>query len=273
MLYHTVQDVEVPRLGFGTWQLRDEDATRATAEAIEAGYRHIDTAAIYKNEREVGKALAQSGLLREELFVTTKIWMDDIKEQNHVAALDKCLERLGLEQVDLVLLHWPINGMPVADQVAPLADLKRSDKTRLIGVSNYPSNLLLQAVSACEEPLACNQCEYHPLLDQDKVLKACRGFDMLFTSYSPIGQGAVLENPAITRLAEAHGKKPAQIVLRWHLQQANVAAIPRSSSADHIAENFDIFDFELSPTDMKTVYGLMMPDGRLIDPDWAPEWD
>jgi diketogulonate reductase-like aldo/keto reductase len=273
MLFHNFAGIDIPRLGLGTWQLKGDDAYRMTLKALEIGYRHIDTAAVYENEKEVGRAIAESGVPREEIFLTTKLWMDPISEGKSREAMKKSLERLGTDYVDLVLNHWPINDMEIAPQVEPLAAIHEDGQAKLVGVSNYTSKQLLQAVTDCPVQLACNQCEYHPLLDQDAILKVCRGFDMLFTSYSPIGQGEVLSNPAIERVAQWRKKDPAQVVLRWHLQQANVAAIPRTSSEDHLKSNFDVFDFELEAEDMKTVYGLMRPDGRMIDPDWAPEWD
>ncbi|GGY53756.1 aldo/keto reductase [Parvularcula lutaonensis] len=273
MLFHRFDDIDIPRLGLGTWQLQGDDAYRIVSKALEIGYRHIDTAAVYENEEEVGRAIAESGLKREDIFLTTKLWWKDIRDGKSAEAMDKSLDRLGTDYIDLILNHWPVPGMEIKPQVEPLAEIKSAGKARLIGVSNYTQQQLLKAVTDCPERLANIQCEYHPMLNQDPVLKTARGFDMLFTSYSPIGQGKVLANPAIKRLAEWNKKDPAQIVLRWHLQQANVAAIPRTSSEEHLKSNFDIFDFELSAEDMKTVYGLMRPDGRLIDPDWAPEWD
>lgn len=273
MLYHDFRGTPIPRLGLGTWQVTGDDAYRMTLEALELGYRHIDTAAVYRNEAEVGRAIAASGLLREEVFLTTKLWYERIAAGEHAVALDESLELLGTDHVDLILNHWPVPGMEVPPQVEPLAGLQETGKARLVGVSNFTHAQLLEAVTACPVQLATNQCEYHPMLNQDAILKACRGFDMLFTSYSPIGQGKPLSNPAITRLAEKHGKTPAQIVLRWHLQQANVAAIPRTTNMQHLRDNLDIFDFELAAEDMKTIYGLMRPDGRIIDPSWAPRWD
>jgi len=273
MLFHTFEGVRIPRLGLGTWQLEGEDAVRATELALKIGYRHIDTAAIYGNEAEVGQGIKASGIAREDIFLVTKIWNDDIEKGRVAAAMDECLFRLGTDMVDLVLLHWPINDMPIPEQVGPLAELKTSEKAKLIGISNYNQAQFLEAMSASPEKLANIQCEYHPLLDQDPILKTARGFDMLFTSYSPLGRGSVLENPAVERIAETHGKSPAQIVLRWHLQQANVAAIPKATGEDHLRANFGLFDFELAATEMKTLYGLMRPDGRMIDPSWAPDWD
>jgi diketogulonate reductase-like aldo/keto reductase len=273
MLFHTFDNIEIPRLGLGTWKLKGDDAYKITSKALELGYRHIDTAAVYDNEEEVGRAIRESGVPREEIFLATKLWYERIADGDHEAATQESLDKLGTDYVDLLYNHWPVPGMDVAPQVEPLAGLQESGKAKLVGVSNYTKDLLLQAVTACPVRLAANQCEYHPLLDQDPVLKAVRGFDMLFTSYSPVARGKIFENAAIQRLSEWNKKHPAQIILRWHMQQANVAAIPKTASEEHLKSNFDIFDFELSAEDMKTIYGLMRPDGRMIDPEWAPDWD
>jgi 2,5-diketo-D-gluconate reductase B len=276
MLYHTTEHGRIPRLGLGTWQLTGEKCRHAVAKALEVGYRHIDTAEVYGNEREIGQGIRDSGVPRDEIFVTTKIWLERIAKEEVIASMAERLETLELDQVDLVLLHWPVNDMPIEAQVSQLAGCKTSGKAKLIGVSNFNQEQLLEAVSACPERLSNIQCEYHPLLDQDPILKVARGFDMLFTSYSPLGRGAkgsVLDNPAVIRVAEYHGKTPSQVVLRWHLQQANVCAIPKASSDAHIEENWGVFGWDLTAQDMKTLYGLMRPDGRMLDPDWAPEWD
>ena len=276
MLYHTTDHARIPRLGLGTWQLKGDDCARAVSKAIEIGYRHIDTAAVYENEEAVGRGIRDSGVDRDELFVTTKVWHERVTAEEVVGAMQESLDRLQMDRVDLALLHWPVNDMAVEDQVGQLAQCKTSGKAKLIGVSNYNNAQLLEAVSVCPERLSAIQCEYHPYLDQDPILKTARGFDMLFTSYSPLGRGArgdLLENPAVHRVAEYHSKTPAQVVLRWHMQQANVAAIPKASSEEHLAENFDVFGWDLTGTEMKTLYGLIKPDGRMIDPDWSPEWD
>ena len=276
MLYHTTDHANIPRLGLGTWRLKGDDCAYAVAKAIELGYRHIDTAQAYENEADVGRGIADSGVERDELFVTTKIWRTEIEGERAAASVTQSLDRLRMDAVDLCLLHWPINDMPIDAQVGQLAEVKTSGRASLIGVSNYNNRQLLDALTACPERLSAVQCEYHPFLDQDPILKTARGFDMLFTSYSPLGRGPrgeLLENPAVLRIAEAHGKTPAQIVLRWHLQQANVAAIPKASSEEHLRENADVFGWDLTATDMKTLYGLIKPDGRIIDPDFAPEWD
>ena len=276
MFYHTTDHAKIPRLGLGTWQLKGDDCAYAVAKAIEIGYRHIDTAQAYENEAEVGRGLRDSGIAREDVFLTTKVWMDKIKDEKVVGSMARSLDALQVDQVDLCLLHWPVADMPIEAQVSQLAGVKTSGKAALIGVSNYNNRQLLDALTLCPERLSAVQCEYHPLLDQDPILKTARGFDMLFTSYSPIGQGTsgeVLTNPAVTRVAEYHGKTPTQVVLRWHLQQANVAPIPKASSEEHLRENFDVFGWDLTAADMKTLYGLMRPDGRMVNPDWSPEWD
>lgn len=273
MLFHHQDGVDIPRLGLGTWQLEGDDAYRITLRALEIGYRHIDTAAVYGNEREVGRAIAESGVPRADIFLTTKIWYPRIGDMEHAAAVDESLERLGTDHVDLILNHWPVPGMEIRPQVEPLAAIRESGRARLVGVSNFTRDQLREAVDACPVPLATNQCEYHPLLDQEPVLEACREAGMLFTSYSPIGQAKVLGDPVIVRLAERLGRDPAQVVLRWHLQQAGVAAIPRTSSEEHLASNFDVFGFELSDADMAAISGLKRPDGRIINPRWSPRWD
>ena len=276
MLYHTTDHARIPRLGLGTYRLKGDDCAYAVSKAIEIGYRHIDTAAVYENEEAVGRGIRDSGVDRDELFVATKVWIDRIENEEVVGAMAESLDRLGMDGVDLAYLHWPVRGMGIEAQVSQLADVKTSGKAKLIGVSNYTQAQLLEALTACGERISAIQCEYHPFLDQDPVLKAARGFDMLFASYSPLGHGAeagLLTNPGVTRVAEYRGKTPSQVVLRWHLQQANVAAIPKSGSEEHLRENFDVFGWDLTATDMKTLYGLIKPDGRLIDPDFAPEWD
>lgn len=269
----TIQDVTIPKLGYGTWELSGDAARQATATAIEVGFRHIDTAAVYGNEREVGDALADSGLPRDELFVTTKIWTDAIEAGRQMEAMDESLQRLGLEHVDLVLLHWPLSNRPVADQVGPLGDIQKSGKARLIGVSNYTTSMLDEAVKASDVPLAAIQVEYHPHLDQSKLLCAAREHDMMFTSYAPLGQGELLNNPEIMELAKDKGVTPAQYILRWHMQQENVTAIPKASSRGHMEENFDIFGFELNDAEMTRLFDMARPDGRVVDPKWAPAWD
>ncbi|MDJ1157243.1 aldo/keto reductase [Chelatococcus sp. SYSU_G07232] len=263
----------IPAIGLGTWAARDEDCIQAVSWALEAGYRHIDTAAAYENEHAVGQALRASGLPRSDLFVTTKVWYTDIADGSLQKSAEASLRRLGLDHVDLLLIHWPNQAIPLRDSMRALCDAKRKGLTRHIGVSNFPVALLEEAVAVADEPLVANQCEYQPRLDQSKVLEACRRHGLAFTSYSPIGRGELLGEPAIRRIAEQHGRTPAQIVLRWHVQQPGVIAIPKSANRRRIAENIALFDFALSDEEMAAISSLARPDGRMIDPAWAPRWD
>ena len=273
MLNFDRNGVTIPRLGYGTYQLQGDAAYRGVSTALETGYRHIDTAAMYDNERDVGRALKDSGLSRDEIFVTTKIWADEVERERVDSAMDESLLRLGLDHVDLILLHWPVQGMDIARQVAPLGGIKQSGRARLVGVSNYTVAQMGEALAASEVPLDVLQCEYHPELDQDPILDVVRREGMLFTSYSPLGQGSAMDAAVIGQIADDKGKSPAQVVLRWHLQQPNVSAIPKAAGDDHIRSNFDIFDFELTEREMDAITALRRPDGRIVNPGMAPDWD
>jgi 2,5-diketo-D-gluconate reductase B len=265
---------KIPVIGFGTWPMIDNACVRAVAAALEAGYRHVDTAAGYGNEREVGEAIRASGAPREEIFVTTKITPWDLAEGDMQRAAADSLRNLGLEWVDLILIHWPSRTLPVAATIASLNDIKRRGIARFIGVSNFPTKLLDEAWIATEEPLAVNQCEYHPYLNQDKLIAACRARGMAFIAYSPIGQGDVLSDPVVRGIAERLNRTPAQVVLRWLIQQEGVVAIPKSATPSRVRENLNVFDFELTQEDMAAIGALAHSHGRLVrDPDLAPDWD
>jgi 2,5-diketo-D-gluconate reductase B len=265
--------MDIPAIGFGTWLMRGQECMRAVVAALEAGYRHIDTAAGYQNEREVGEGIRASGVPREEVFVTTKIRSWDLAEGDMQRAAADSVKRLGTEDVDLILIHWPSRTLPVADTIRSLNDVKRRGIACNIGVSNFTMRLLAEAWEVTEQPLAVNQCEYHPRLNQDKLIADCRARGMVFTAYSPIGQGAVLSDPEVQQAAERLGRTPAQVVQRWHLKQG-VVAIPKSATPAHIRENIAVFDFQLTPEDMAAISALAHPEGRLVrDPDLAPVWD
>ncbi|XSG83536.1 MAG: aldo/keto reductase [Methyloligella sp. ZOD6] len=263
----------IPALGFGTWQLEGDVCVEAVKTALACGYRHIDTAQIYDNEAEVGEALADSGVDREDVFVTTKVWMDQMEEARLQGSVELSLKRLGLDRVDLLLIHWPNPDVPLAETMAALSEVKRFGMTRHIGVSNFPIGLLEEAIALASEPLVTNQVEYHPLLDQQAMLSACRRNGLALTAYSPLGRGGLLSNPVLREIAEAHGKSSAQVTLRWLIQQEGVVAIPRSGDPAHIRSNFDVFDFALSDTEMQRIFALAEPGGRMTDPEWAPQWD
>lgn len=242
----------IPLLGFGTWKLKDgAEVKDAVGTALKAGYRHIDTAAAYENERGVGQAIRESGLPRNEVFVTTKIWNDDIRNGRSavIEAAHDSLERLGLSQVDLILLHWPIAGKD-REAWKALEQLYHEGKARSIGVSNYLPHQLdaLIQPGVTVMPMV-NQIEFHPFLLQPALASACRKRGIVRQAWSPLMQGHVNQVPEIVEIARQHGKTPAQIVLHWDLQH-QVVTIPRSSSPKHIAENAALFDFELSPSDI-----------------------
>ena len=268
-----VHGAEIPKLGFGTWKLKGEDAYDGVAAALKTGYRHIDTAQAYENEAEVGEAIANSGVDREELFVTTKIWMSEFRDGDLQRSLRESLSKLKMDAVDLTLLHWPNHEVELEETIKALNAAREEGLTRHIGVSNFTTKWLGEAIAISDAPIVTNQCEYHPFLDQSPVLEAVRGYEMSFTAYSPIAQGDVFDVETLKDIAQKHGKNEAQITLRWLIQQDDVIAIPRSSNRDHIASNFDIFDFELSDEEMGRIFDLARPGGRMIDPDWAPAWD
>ncbi len=263
----------IPMLGLGTWQSTHSEGVRAVHAALEAGYRHIDTAARYENEQAVGQALAASGIARDDVFVTTKIWHTELRALDFRRAAQKSVARLGLDHVDLLLVHWPDPDVPLEETIGALCDAQRSGLTRHIGVSNFPVGLLERAVSMSALPLVANQCEYHPYLDQRKLLAACASFGVALISHSPLGSGRLLSDPIIARIAAHYDKQPAQIILRWLIQQPGVAAIPKSSNPQRIRDNIAIFDFELDATSMAQISALARADGRVSKPAWHPEWD
>jgi diketogulonate reductase-like aldo/keto reductase len=267
------QGATIPAIGLGTWQLSGETCTRAVIAALECGYRHVDTAKMYGNESEVGQGLKSGGVPREHIFVTTKVWRDDLHDGDLQRSAEASLKRLGLDKLDLLLIHWPNRQIPVKEAVTALCETRARGLTRHIGVSNFPVALLEEALAIASEPIVTNQCEYHPWLDQTKLIAACRKHAISFTSYCPLGRGEGPRDPVIKGIAENHGKTPSQVLLRWHIQQPNVIAIPRSGTPAHIGENIAITDFELSPEEMRTISGMARKDGRIVDFDWAPDWD
>ena len=264
---------DIPKLGFGTWQLEDEDAARGVATALKTGYRHIDTAQIYGNEAAVGEGLKQSGLKRDEFFLTTKVWRDKFRDGDLQASVKESLDKLKTEYVDLLLLHWPVPEVPLSETMMALNEVKDEGLVKHIGVSNFTVDLMDQARAHSNAPLVANQVEYHPYLDQSAVLTACQAAGMAMTAYSPIAQGKVFDDEVITDIAKAHDVSPAQVVLRWLIDQDSLVAIPRSSSDKHIQSNFEIANLTLSAEETGRINALRSPDGRLIDPDWAPDWD
>ncbi|MDX1607501.1 MAG: aldo/keto reductase [Candidatus Competibacterales bacterium] len=269
-----VNGAVIPALGFGTWELRGRDAYRMVRAALDIGYRHIDTARMYGNEDEVGRAIADSGVARDQVFLTTKIWTDCFRDGELQRAAEDSLRRLRVDAVDLLLLHWPNPAVPLTETLGALNDVHARGWTRHIGVSNFNTRLIDAAVATSDAPLVVNQVEYHPYLNQGKVLERLRAHGMGLTAYRPIAQGKVLDDPVIQRIAERHGRNPVQVTLRWLLQQDGVSAIPRSSSERRAESNFAVSGFSLSDEEMAEIHALARPDGRMVDPaDMNVSWD
>ena len=263
----------IPLLGLGTYQLEGNTASEIVQHALAVGYRHIDTAQAYGNEAAVGHAVRASGLPRAHVFLTTKIWPDRFSKTELPRSVDESLAKLDTEYVDLLLLHWPSRTVPLAETLNVLMAVQQSGKARYIGVSNFTIDLMQQAAEICGEgTLITNQIEYHPYLNQEQVIQAARRLGMEITAYRPIAKGQVLHDDTILEIAQQHQKSATQVTLRWIMQQG-IVAIPRSSNPQHVAENFDLFDFELSPEEMQAISKLR-GDQRLVDPEGlAPDWD
>jgi 2,5-diketo-D-gluconate reductase B len=264
----------IPLIGLGTWDLRGRSCARLVEQALRLGYRHIDTAELYDNEREVGEGLRASGLERDAVFVTTKIWPSHFAPRELERSAKESLVRLRLSEVDLLLLHWPNPQIPLAETLGALCKVKRMGLARHIGVSNFTVALIEEAVKLADEPLACNQIEVHAFLDQSKVVAACRRHGMAVVAYSPIARGGVKNDKALGRIGRAHGKTAAQVALRF-LVQGGIVVIPRTSRIERLSENSAIFDFELSPAEMAEISGLASHDGRIVDYAYSgsPKWD
>ena len=272
MLYLDAKHVRFPALGLGTWELRGRECARLVEQAVRLGYRHFDTAQMYGNERDVGEGIRASGIKRDDVFVVTKVAPDNLAPTLLLRSVKESVGALRLGEIDLLLLHWPNKGLPLAETIDALMSVKRDGYVRNIGVSNYTVALLDEASRLSGERLVCNQFEYHPYLDQSKVLAACRAHGMAAVAYSPIAKGSTKSDSVLTRIGKPYGKTGAQVSLRWLMQQG-VGAIPRTSKVERLAENIDIFDFELTDAEMQEIAGLAKPGGRLIDWAWSPKWD
>jgi 2,5-diketo-D-gluconate reductase B len=267
----TIQGIEIPKLGFGTWQLTGDDCVVAVRDALELGYDHIDTARAYGNEEQIAEALHDSGRNRGEVFLTTKLWYTKLSAIGVHDQIEQSLRDLRTDYVDLLLIHWPSDSVPLAGEtLAAMCEAREAGYVRHLGVSNFPSDLLREALD--HAPLICNQVEYHPYLDQPELLALARERDLMLTAYSPLAQGEVLDDPVLREIGEAHGKSAGQIVLRWLLDQPQVAAVPKASSHEHRAANIEVFDFELSDSERGRIAGLE-GEVRTTDPPGSPDWD
>lgn len=270
----TIKHVTVPALGFGTWALSGSAAYQATRMVLDLGYRHIDTAQIYGNEAEIGRAIRDSGLPRGEIFLTTKIAPSNLRKADVRRSHEESLKRLGLDQVDLLLIHWPNASIPLGETLEALTRLREEGKTRTIGVSNFTIALLREAIERHGADLICNQVEYHPFLPQRRLLEAMRRYELMLTAYAPVARGRVFRDSTLIAIAKKYGKSPGQVALRWLLDQGHVSAIPKAGRREHAAANIDIFDFHLAPEDRATIDQLAADADRMVE--WAgytPRWD
>jgi 2,5-diketo-D-gluconate reductase B len=261
----------VPTLGFGTFQLSDDEAYEGVRTALEVGYRHIDTAQGYDNEVQVGKAIADSDVDRADIFLTTKIKPSNASAGDVRSSTLQSLDDLAVDHVDLLLLHWPAEKhAPLEETLSAMTQLLEGEATRSIGVSNFPSAMLARAFELA--PIVTDQVEHHPFLAVDPIRAVLREHDGFLTAYSPLARGEVADDGTLAEIAEAHGVTPAQVTLRWMLQQGDVVAIPKSANPDRIRSNFDVWSFELDDAELERITSL--DEGRrLIDPDGGPDWD
>jgi 2,5-diketo-D-gluconate reductase B len=263
---------EIPAIGFGTSSLGD--CGEIVATALKLGYRHIDTAWKYGTERGVAEGMRASGVPRSEIFLTTKVSHEFLRADDFARSVDESLKNLGVDFVDLLLVHWPNPQIPLSEPMPALARAKRQGLTRHIGVANFNIAMLDEAIRLCPEPLVNLQAEYHAHLDQTKLTEACRRRGLIFTAYCPLGRGRLLRDPVLAEIAARKGRPLAQIALRWLVQQGNIIPIPRSSNAERMAENLGVFDFALTEEEMRRIAALKRPDGRIADPAGrAPAWD
>ena len=263
----------IPVIGLGTSPMTGEVCSSAVHSAIAAGYQHIDTSANSGNESSVGEGLRRAGVPRAELFVTTKVWRTELHDGALQRSAEASLRRLGLSYLDLLLVHWPNPDIPLAETMRALASVRSEGLARHVGVANFPPGLLREALALCPAPIVANQCEYHPRLDQRSLLQATRECGAAFISYSPLGRGDPVSSPLLSEIAMKHGRSTSQILLRWHVQQDRVCAVPRSSNPARITENIAVFDFALDAAEMAVISSLAQPGGRMVNPPFAPSWD
>ena len=266
---------QIPAVGYGTMLFpAPERAVELIVCSLECGYRHIDTARKYGSEEWVGEGIRASGLPRKDIWVTTKVTEENAKADDFTRSVDTSLKTLGLDYVDLLLIHWPQPKVPLEETLGALAKARREGLAKNIGVSNFTVPLLDEAVGKCPEPLLTNQIEYHAYIRQDKIIAACGRHGLLVTCHVPLARGTVLKDPVIRDIAKSHGKTAAQVALKWLGQQPDMVVVPRALEYSEIKENIDIFDFELSENEMNQISGLRDRNHRIVDPTVRrPVWD
>src|SRR5215467_516732 len=251
----TSGDARIPAIGLGTWDLRRRTCANMVEQALRLGYRHIDTAEMYGNEREVGEGLRASGISRNDVFITTKVWPDNLAPADLENSTKESLARLRLSHVDLLLIHWPSQRIPLPDTIGALCRMKQAGFARHIGISNFTVPLIEEALKLATEPLVTDQIEWHPYLDQAEIVSACRKRGLAVTAYSPIARGKVSRDKVISTIGMKHGKSAGQVSLRFLVQEGAIV-IPRTSKVERLAENLAIFDFELTKAEMAQIRKL-----------------
>jgi len=273
MQYVEANGARIPAIGFGTMTLKETLCVDMVSTALRSGWRHLDTAQMYGNEREVGEGLRASGVKREDVFLTTKVWWDKLGAADLERSVDESLTKLGVPFVDLLLIHWPSPTVPLSETIPLLNKVKREGKTKHIGVANFNIALLDEATRLTKEPLVNEQLEVHPFLDQTKILGTICRHGLTITAYCPIARGKAPGDTTLERIGKAHGKTPGQVSLRWLIQQG-IIPIPRTSKKERLTENMAVFDFTLSDAEMADIAKLKRPDGRIVSPSpQAPKWD
>lgn len=272
MQFKTAQGADVPEIGLGTYTLIGKECKKTVLNALEIGYRHIDTAQIYQNEREIGEALYTSGIEREEIFLTTKVWYTNLEHDAVLQSVEDSLRYLKTPYVDLLLIHWPNKQYSLVQTFEALLTLMDQGKVLNIGVSNFPPGLTRYVIEDLRIPVFTNQVEFHPFLSQFDLLDLTYDNDFLLTAYSPLAKGDVFQNETLNRIAAEYGKTAGQIALRWLIEQENVIAIPKATTAEHLRENIDLYDFELSDEHFDEIDQLDKTR-RISNPSFAPDWD
>lgn len=262
----------IPKLGFGTFNITGRQAIGILEFALDIGYRHFDTAQMYENEKEIGQVIGSSDIPRDRLFLTTKVWGTNLTRERFLPSVEESLKKLDQDYVNLLLIHWPNKAIPLEESLEQLAEAKEKGYCKMIGVSNFTVDLL-EKVEKTGIKIVCNQFEYHAFINQDKLLRKTREMGCFATAYSPIAKGQVTDEPVLERIALVHKVKPAQVALRWLVQQEDVVAIPKSSQLYRMKQNFDVFNFHLSEEEMDKISGLQSRNLRLTNPEFAPTWD
>lgn len=272
MYFKSIQGVQVPEIGLGTYKLYGRECYNAVRAALDLGYVHIDTAQMYKNEKEIGEAIYKSGKDREKLFLTTKIWHKNLEHDDVLLTVEESLSELDTPYVDLLLIHWPNDQYSLEKTFEAMMVLRDQGKALNIGVSNFTMSLMKEVMEELRLPVFCNQIEFHPYLAQFNMLDYSYDNEFLITAYSPLAQGKVQNDETLSEIGREYGKTAAQVSLRWLIEQENVVAIPKASSREHLEENIDIFDFALSDEHFEMIDKLNT-DNRLVNPTFAPKWD